>query len=530
MVKFSKNAQTVLKKRYLLRNDQGRIIETPDQLLRRVARAIARSRSEERQFYEVMSRLEFLPNSPTLMNAGTDIGQLSACFVVPVPDSLEGIFEAVKDMALIQQSGGGTGFSFSRLRPKGDVVKTTHGVASGPVSFMHVFDETTEIIKQGGKRRGANMGILSVDHVDILEFITSKRVGEVLRNFNISVAATDEFMRAVKKGKKIALKNPRTKKKVISVSARKIFDLIVDSAWQTGDPGMIFLDEINRRHPLKTLGEIEATNPCGEQPLLPYESCNLGSINLAKMVKEGGIDWNKLRATVRIAVRFLDNVIDANKYPLLQIGQNAKANRKIGLGVMGFAEMLIKLGKRYDSQEALKLAEKLMRFIQAEGRRMSVELGKKRGSFPNFKKSIWFKKRYPAMRNATVTTIAPTGSISLIAGCTSGIEPLFSLAFIKEVLGGVKLVHKYKPSEAAVTAFEIEPEWHVRMQAAFQKFTDNAVSKTVNLPAKATRKEVKKAFLLAHQLKCKGITVYRYGSKPKQVLYTEDSGEPCCEI
>jgi len=529
MSRFSKNALTVLKRRYLLRDNKGRIVETPDHLLRRVAKSVARNKREALEFHEVMSHLLFLPNSPTLMNAGTDIGQLSACFVIPVSDSLEGIFEAVKDMALIQQSGGGTGFSFSRLRPEGDVVRTTHGVASGPVSFMHVFDETTEVIKQGGKRRGANMGILSVNHPDILEFISIKRNGELLRNFNISVAVTDRFMEAARLNKRIELVNPRTRKKVRTVSARKIFDAMVDSAWRTGDPGIVFIDEINRRHPLRSLARIEATNPCGEQPLLPYESCNLGSINLFRMVKSGLIDWEKLGRTVKVAVRFLDNVIDVNKYPLPQIERNTKANRKIGLGVMGFAEMLIELGMRYDSEEALRLAGKIMCFIQAEARRMSVKLGKKRGSFPNFKKSSW-RKIYPALRNATLITIAPTGSISLIADCTSGIEPIFSRAFTREVLGGVKLAQKYKSSRMAVTAFEIKPEWHVRMQAAFQRYTDNAVSKTVNLPAGAGRAEVKKVFLLAHQLKCKGITVYRYGSKVKQVLYTEDSGEACCEI
>jgi ribonucleoside-diphosphate reductase alpha chain len=530
MSRFSKNALTVLKKRYLLRGKNEKIIETPDKLFLRVARAAAKTRLEQKEFFRVMSNLEFLPNSPTLMNAGTNIGQLSACFVIPVPDSMAGIFEAVKDMALIQQSGGGTGFSFSNLRPRGDVVKTTHGVASGPVSFMHIFDETTEVIKQGGKRRGANMGILSVHHPDIAAFITSKRKGEVLRNFNISVAVTDEFMTAVRRNKPVNLINPRSRAKVSRVSARQIFNLMVDSAWSSGDPGLVFIDEINRAHPLKKLGRIEATNPCGEVPLLPYESCNLGSVNLARMIKENGIDWDKLKKTVRVGVVFLDNIIDANKYPLPEIGRITRANRKIGLGVMGFAEMLIKLGIRYDSEEALLLAERLMGFIQNEGHRMSIELGKKRGSFPNFRKSRWFQKGYPAMRNATVTTIAPTGSISLIADCTSGIEPLFSLSFTKEVLGGVKLLHKYKPSEVAVTTFEIEPEWHLRMQAAFQKYTDNAVSKTINLSAKSSREEILKAFLLAHELKCKGITVYRYGSKPSQVLYTEDSGEGCCEI
>jgi ribonucleoside-diphosphate reductase alpha chain len=529
MPRFSKNALTVLKKRYLLRDQKGKIIEAPDQLLRRVAKSVAGNKKEEEQFYALMAGLEFLPNSPTLMNAGTDIGQLSACFVIPVKDSLEEIFEAVKDMALIQQSGGGTGFSFSRLRPNGDIVRTTHGVASGPVSFMHVFDETTEVIKQGGKRRGANMGILSINHPDIIEFIKAKRTGEVLHNFNISVAITDEFMAAVKKNKKINLVNPRTRQSVKKLSARNIFDQIIDSAWETGDPGVIFIDEINHKHPLKALGKIEATNPCGEQPLLPYESCNLGSINLARMVEGKRINWEKLKEVTRTAVRFLDNVIDINRYPLPQIEENTKANRKIGLGVMGFADMLIALGVRYDTQEACQLAEKIFSFVQSEGRKMSVEIGKKRGSFPSFKRSLWYK-RHPAMRNATVTTIAPTGSISLLAGCTSGIEPIFSLSFVKEVLGGVKLAHKYKPSGVAVSAFEISPEWHVRMQAAFQRYTDNAVSKTVNLPAEATREDVRKVFLLAHELKCKGITVYRYGSKARQVLYTEDSGESCCEI
>jgi ribonucleoside-diphosphate reductase alpha chain len=525
MSKFSRNAITVLKKRYLLQNSQGKIIENPDQLFRRVVKAVAKNKTERKQFFSVMSSLEFLPNSPTLMNAGTDIGQLSACFVIPVPDSLEGIFEAVKDMALIQQSGGGTGFSFSRLRPKGDVVRTTHGVASGPVSFMHVFDETTEVIKQGGKRRGANMGILAVNHPDILEFISSKKVGETLRNFNISVAVTDEFMEAVKRNRKIKLVNPRTKKAVRSISARRIFDAIVDSAWRTGDPGLIFIDEINRRNPLKALGKIEATNPCGEVPMLPYESCNLGSINLAKMVRGKEIAWDKLKKTVGIAVKFLDNIIDVNKYPLSQIEQMTRANRKIGLGVMGWADMLIELGIRYDSEEAIKLAEKVMKFVAAEARAKSYELGKKRGSFPNFKRS-----EVRAMRNATVTTIAPTGSISLIAGCTSGIEPIFSRSFSRRILGGVKLFHWFKPSKVMVTALEVKPEWHVRMQAAFQKYVDNAVSKTVNLKKKVGRKEVREIFLLAHKIKCKGITVYRYGSKPKQVLYTEDSGEPCCEL
>jgi ribonucleoside-diphosphate reductase alpha chain len=531
MENLSPAARTVLEKRYLLRNKKGQLIETPEALFSRVAEVVSLGdKSLKNKFQEIMNSLEFIPNSPTLMNAGTDLGQLSACFVIPIEDSLQGIFEAIKDMALIQQSGGGTGFSFSRLRPKGDIVKTTHGVASGPVSFMHVFDEATEVIKQGGRRRGANMGILSVDHPDIFEFITSKRASDVLRNFNISVAATDKFMEAVKNNRKTDLINPRTKKKVKSVSAKEIFDLIVDSAWRTGDPGLIFIDEINRRHPLKSQGKIEATNPCGEVPLFPYESCNLGSINLAKMIKDKDIDWEKLGETIRLAVVFLDNIIDANKYPLPQIRENTLANRKIGLGVMGFAEMLIGLGIRYDSPEALKVAEKVMAFIKKESHKQSIALGESKGSFPNFKKSIWRKKGYKAMRNATLTTIAPTGTISLIANCSSGIEPLFSLKFVKEVLGGVKLLHQYQPSKVAVTAFEIKPIWHVKMQAAFQKFTDNAVSKTINLKKTTTRKDICNAFLSAYELKCKGITIYRYGSKPQQVLYVEDSGEPCCEI
>jgi ribonucleoside-diphosphate reductase alpha chain len=530
MTKFSKNAQTVLKNRYLLRDRRGRIIETPQKMFRRVARAIGQGKREAEQFYEAMSGLCFLPNSPTLMNAGTPLGQLSACFVIPVHDSLDSIFEAVKDMALIQQSGGGTGFSFSRLRPKGDMVRTTHGVASGPVSFMQVFDETTDVIKQGGKRRGANMGVLAVNHPDILEFITAKKHDHVLRNFNISVAITDEFITCLRQNKKIKLANPRTKRTVKLVSARKIFEAIIDSAWRTGDPGLIFIDEINRQHPLRTLGRVEATNPCGEQPLLTYESCVLGSINLARMINNAEIDWDKLRQVVRLAIRFLDNVIDLNRYPLPEIETITKANRKIGLGIMGFADLLLSLNIRYDSDEALVLAESIMRFIQTEGRARSAELGKKYGSFPNFKKSAWKKKGYPALRNATVTTIAPTGSISLIAGCASGIEPVFSRRFVKEVLGGIKLAHEYQASEAMVTALEVAPEWHVAMQAAFQRYTDNAVSKTVNLPATATMADVRDVFLLAHELKCKGVTVYRYGSKPLQVLYTEDSGEPCCQL
>lgn len=496
-----------MEKRYLLKDDAGKIIESPEGLFRRVAGAIARNKSEEQEFYSLMSRLEFLPNSPTLMNAGTDLGQLSACFVLPVEDSLESIFTTLKDMALIQQSGGGTGFSFSRLRPKDDVVKSTHGVASGPVSFMKIYNAATDVIKQGGKRRGANMGILSVHHPDIVEFITSKKGSKELSNFNISVSATDEFMRAVEEGEKYELTNPRTGKVIEYKKAREIFDLVTEMAWETGDPGMIFIDEINRRHPGKRFGKIEATNPCGEVPLLPYESCNLGSINLVKMLKGQEIDWDKLEKTAKVAVHFLNNVIDKNHYPIPEIRKATRRTRKIGLGIMGFAEMLIEMGIRYDTAEAVALGEKLMSFIYSVARKTS-------------------------RTNCTVCTIAPTGTISMIADCSSGIEPLFAKEFVKEVLGGVRLQHKLniKQKDAVATALEIAPEWHVKMQAAFQKHVDNAVSKTINLPEKATVEDVRNSYLLAYKLKCKGITVYRYGSKPEQVLYIEDSGCPECEI
>ena len=560
-LKLSLNAVEVLKRRYLLKNELGEVIETPNQMFERVATAVARaelnygkSKEEvkeiERRFYLLMRNLEFLPNSPTLMNAGTELGQLAACFVLPVEDSIGGIFGAVKKMAKIHQSGGGTGFSFSRLRPKGDVVKSTGGVASGPVSFMRVFDVATDVIKQGGKRRGANMGILNADHPDILEFIRAKERGE-FANFNTSVAVTDEFMHAVERNEEYGLVNPRTKEEVKRIKAREVFNEIVTYAWKTGDPGIVFMDEINRRNTIPAIGKIEATNPCGEQPLLPYDSCNLGSINVSKFVEngDGEIDWERLREVIWISVRFLDDVIDVNRYPLPEIEKMTRANRKIGLGIMGFAELLIKLGIAYDSKDALSLGEKLMQFITNEARRCSIELGLERGSFPNFELSVWNSK-YEAMRNATLTTIAPTGTISIIAGCSSGIEPLFAVAFVRNVMGGMLEINKLfeviakergfyskeliteiakcgsvqdidgVPGDVKrifVTALDISPEWHVRMQAAFQKYTDNAVSKTVNLPSDATWGDVKKVFLLAYKLNCKGITIYRYGSK-EQVL------------
>ncbi len=574
-LKLSVNAVNVLERRYLLKNEEGKIVETPAQLFKRVANHVASAEklyqrdadlsASEEEFYSLLTGLDFLPNTPTLMNSGTKIGQLSGCFVIPVEDSMTSIFDALKYMALVHKSGGGTGFSFSKLRPRGDIVKSTKGVASGPVSFMRVFNTGTEVIKQGGKRRGANMGILRVDHPDILEFITCKTRENFLNNFNISVAATDDFMKAVKEGKEYSLVNPRNGEVVRKLKAADVFDLIVTMAWKTGDPGMIFIDRINRANPTPHIGQIEATNPCGEQPLLPFESCNLGSVNLSHMIADGKIDFDKLRKTVRLAVRFLDNVIDINHYPAKPFEEMTKGNRKIGLGVMGFAETLIKLNTPYNSEEAAQTAERLMRFIQKEAHKMSAELGETRGSFLNFKGSPWEKKGYSAMRNATTTTIAPTGTISIIAGTTSGIEPLFAVTFVRNVMEGTKLLEvnplfeemakkegfyseelmmkiakkgslqdfaevPEKVKRLFVTSFDVAPEWHVRIQAAFQKYTDNAVSKTVNFAPDVTVDEVKKAYSLAYELGCKGITVYRYGSKKEQVLYigsvvSEELGE-----
>ena len=562
---LTENALTVLKKRYLLKNEKGEIIETPEQMFRRVAKNIASAdekyggdvKKAEEDFYKIMSNLDFLPNSPTLMNAGTSIQQLSACFVLPIEDSMEGIFESIKNTALIHQSGGGTGFSFSRIRPKGDIVHSTGGVASGPISFMKVFNASTDVIKQGGRRRGANMGILRVDHPDIMGFITAKADQKELTNFNISVAASEEFMQAVKNKEKYSLINPRNNEAVKEIDAEMVFNKIVEMAWKNGEPGIIFLDRINKDNPTPHVGEIESTNPCGEQPLLPYESCNLGSINLSHMVKDGKIDFDKLRDVVWKSVHFLDNVVDVNKYPLDKIREMTLGNRKIGLGVMGFADMLIQMGIPYDSEEALDMARKVMSFVQEEGRKASVELGKQRGSFPNFKGSIWDGK-YEAMRNATVTTIAPTGSISIIAGCSSGIEPLFAITFIRNILdkndrlvevnpyfekiakergfytdelmkkiaennGSVKGLEEVPEDVQKIfsTALDITPEWHIRMQAAFQEYTDNATSKTVNFREEATVDDVRKVYMLAYELGCKGVTVYRYGSREDQVLTTK---------
>ena len=561
-LKLPLNTLLVLKKRYLLKDDERKIIETPAELFRRVARGISegeaafkskRSKDEvEEKFLRMMTELEFMPNSPTLMNARTSLGQLSACFVLPVEDSMDGIFESLKNMALIHQTGGGTGFDFSRLRPKGDLVSSTKGEASGPVSFMSIFNQATGVIVQGGRRRGANMGILRCDHPDIVDFIEAKVEGNAFSNFNLSVGATDEFLEAVKGNRNFDLINPRTKKKEKPLKARVLFDLIVYSAWRSGDPGLVFLDEINRRNPTPKVGRIEATNPCGEIPLLPYESCNLGSINLSKFVKNGSIDWERLRERIWWGVRFLDDVIEVNKYPLPMIKEMTFANRKIGLGVMGFADMLVKLGISYADSAARNMALRIVRFFHQESLKASQSLAEERGVFPNYKKSI-----YPRMniklRNATLNTVAPTGTISIIAGCSSGIEPLFALSFVRNVLSGRRLYEvnplfeqelrrrglyskellaevgkvgsigamsnlPSKLRKVFVTAFDVPAEQHLRVQAAFQKHTDNSVSKTINLPPDATVEDVRAIYLMAHELKCKGITVYRYGTKKEQVL------------
>jgi len=565
--RLSENALKVLKKRYLKKNSQGKVIENPSGMFHRVANHVAQSENRFRkgksaedtaaEFYEMMAGLEFLPNSPTIMNAGKDLGQLSACFVIPIEDSLDSIFQAVKNTAIIHQTGGGTGFSFSNLRPKDDRVSSTGGIASGPVSFMKVFNTGTEVIKQGGTRRGANMGVLRVDHPDILEFIWAKDNPQELVNFNISVAVTDKFMKAVKQDRSYPLINPRTKKTVRRLNAKEVFTQISEAAWKMGDPGIIFIDRINSANPTPKIGSIESTNPCGEQPLLPYESCNLGSVNLTKMLRKKGnkfsIDYARLSKTTEEAVRFLDNVIDINHYPLHEIESITKANRKIGLGVMGFADTLILLGIPYNSEEAIKTAGDIMSFIQQVSKNASYKLAKERGAFPNFNDSIYYGSGSLPLRNATTTTIAPTGTLSIIAGCSSGIEPLYAVSFAREILDGLRLVEinpifrkmassvgiyneelvsavsrsesiQEIPSipreikELFVTTFDITPSWHVRMQAVFQKHVDNAVSKTINLPATATRKDVEDAFLTAYSLGCKGVTVFRNGSRPKQVL------------
>ena len=564
---WSDNALTVLRRRYLRKDSSGHIVETPEQLLRRVARAVSSVEARfgvdparaEAAFFEALASLEFLPNSPTLMNAGRELGQLSACFVLPVGDSMPEIFDAVKWAAIIQQTGGGTGFAFSRLRPSGDQVASTQGVASGPVSFIEVFNTATDAVRQGGVRRGANMGILRIDHPDILEFIAAKADPARLKNFNVSVAVTDEFMRAVTAGTDYALRSPRSKTEVRRLDARKVWALVARMAWRSGEPGVIFIDRINDVNPTPLLGEMESTNPCGELPLLPFESCNLASIDVGKLVRpkssdeSAGFDWPRLAARVRLGVRFLDDVIDANRYPLPQIEQITYGNRKIGLGVMGFADALIRLDIPYDSERALAVADELAAFIEREALAASAELAHERGPFPNWPGSRWEREGSLPLRNATTTSIAPTGTISILAGCSGGIEPLYAISFVRQVLDGTRLVEVhplfverakkggfYAPAlleqiaergsvrglagvpedvqRVFVTAYDVAPEWHLRMQAAFQRHVHNAVSKTINFPHSATVESVAAAYDQAYALGCKGVTVYRDGSREEQVL------------
>lgn len=570
------NTEVVLQKRYLRKNPDGKITETPRDLFWRVAAAIAVEEEKyagssqtsgqlARDFYDLMTSWKFLPNSPTLMNAGTDLGQLSACFVLPVGDSIEEIFDAVKYAAMIHKSGGGTGFSFSRLRPKDSRVGSTGGVASGPVSFLRIFNTATEQIKQGGTRRGANMGILRVDHPDILEFIGAKEKEGEFNNFNLSVGLTEAFMQAVERDEQYDLVAPNNGEVMKRLPAREVFDLLVRKAWLSGDPGIVFLDRINRDNPTPDQGDIESTNPCGEQPLLPFEACNLGSINLSCFYVPGhendadpaakSIDWDDLRRAVHLAVRFLDNVIDASRFPLDRISETVRKNRKIGLGVMGFADLLFQLGVAYDSQQGIDLGERLMAFVQDEGHKASALLAQERGPFPAYETSVYGRRKIGPYRNATVTTIAPTGTLSIIAGCSSGVEPLFALCFTRNILDGERLVEvnphfaealengglfshelmdavvakgsiqdmDYLPAplrKVFVTAMDIAPVWHLRMQAAFQRHTDNAVSKTVNLSNSATEQDIREIYWLAYQEGCKGVTVYRDGCKSIQVLAT----------
>ncbi len=559
---LTENALHVLRSRYLLKNENAEITETPSQLFARVATAIAKAEllyspkndfaKWEKKFYDVLSALEFVPNSPTLMNAGTNINQLSACYVLPVHDDMTGIFTTLLHTALIQKSGGGTGFNFSELRNKNDFVASTGGESSGPLSFMKIYDAATDNIKQGGKRRGANMGILNCSHPDIEEFISMKRDGKTLTNFNISVGATDDFMNAVAEEKEWTLVGPHNKEVVKKVNAKDIWNQIINNAWNTGDPGLIFLDTINKYNPTPGIGRIECTNPCGEVPLLPYESCNLGSIDVSKCAKEKEIDYAKLEDLIVTAVRFLDNVIEVNNYIIPEIKNMVTGNRKIGLGVMGWAELLIKLEIPYASEDAIALGERLMKFINEKSFDASVELAKERGAFSNWEKSIYYP--HTKIRNATRTSIAPTGTISIIANTSSSIEPLFALAFMREhVLKNESLMevnglfidylkkhNLYSESilekikfegvagsiaelpapckELFKTAMEIDYVWHVRHQVAFQKYTDNAVSKTINFPNSATEEDIANAYLMAWKMGAKGITIFRDGSKGLQVL------------
>jgi ribonucleoside-diphosphate reductase alpha chain len=580
-LQLSDNALTVLERRYLIKDEAGRPTETPADLFWRVARTVAAAdraygasdgavEAVAEEFFRVMADRRWMPNSPTLMNAGRPLGQLSACFVLPVDDSLSnsvsGIYDTLRSMALVHQSGGGTGFAFSRLRPKNDVVRSTMGVASGPVSFMRLYDASTDVVKQGGTRRGANMGILRVDHPDILEFIACKDDTSQITNFNISVAVTDGFMRALAAGTTYDLVHPRTGGVTGRLDAREVFGKIVAGAWKTGEPGVFFVDRANHYNPVPHLGAYEATNPCGEQPLLPYDVCNLGSINLGLFVRDGEIQWSELRQTVHLCTHFLDNVIDANRYPLGEIDALSKRIRRVGLGVMGWADLLVRLGVPYDSEEAVELGRRVMRFVDEEAKLESERLAEQRGVFPEWERSIWGPDGSCArdaaghrvrpmrrLRNCNLTTVAPTGTISIIAGCSSGIEPLFAVAFLRNQAGALMpdvnedfvafakaggwyseaLMQRIAAEghirfdevpeaiqRAFVTAHDVTPEWHIRMQAAFQEFTDSAISKTCNFPETATEDDVRQIYELAYALGCKGVTVYRDNSRPMQVLST----------
>jgi ribonucleoside-diphosphate reductase alpha chain len=545
---LTENAKTVLTSRYLWKNEKGEIVETPEQMFRRVAEAVAAIEGSKRaeysdRFYDLMVSRRFMPNSPTLMNAGRPNGQLSACFVLPIEDSLESIFTTLKHAAKIHQSGGGTGFSFSRLRPAGSIVKSSSGVASGPISFLKIYDTATETIKQGGTRRGANMAILRVDHPDIFEFIDCKRDQRSILNFNISVGATREFMTAVRENRAFWLRDPRTGAGIKEVNARDLLSRIVQAAWECGDPGMVFLDRINGVNPTPEEGPMESTNPCGEQPLLPFESCNLGSLNLGEYFSDTeGFLWEEFKKDIGLAVRFLDNVVDLNSYPIDECAKITLKNRKIGLGIMGFADLLLMMRIPYDSEEARAFGEKVMGFLDREAKSASARLATERGAFPNYERSMWKWLGYPPLRNATVTTVAPTGTISIIAGASSGIEPIFSGVFYRNVLSGKRLVEVHPAVERALKgrglkleeitdekiseelgdawspAQKVSVEAHVKMQAVFQRFSDSAVSKTVNLPEGATTADIEKAYVQAYDLGCKGITVYRDKSRSAQVL------------
>ncbi|MBI2101720.1 adenosylcobalamin-dependent ribonucleoside-diphosphate reductase [Candidatus Woesearchaeota archaeon] len=564
-IKLSKNALMILEQRYLKKNDKGKVIEKPEDLFRRVANNIAQADSKyknskknikqtENEFYNLMASLDFLPNSPTLFNAGRKLQQLAACFVLPIEDDIHSIFKTLHDAALVHKTGAGTGFNFSKLRPKGDMIESA-GFTSGPVSFMKIFDAATEQIKLGGTLRGANMGILDVNHPDIEDFITVKSKENVLTNFNVSVAIIDNFMKAVKSNKNYPLISPRTKKTVKKESARRIFRLICEQAWLNGDPGVVFIDRINEFNPTPKLSRIESTDSCGEQPLLPYESCNLGSINLANMVEDKKVNYERMKKIIHSAIHFLDNVIDMCDYPLKENGKIVEKNRKIGLGVMGFADMLVRLGIAYDSEEGLEKAEEVMKFISKEASIASMNLAAQRGAFPSWKDSVYNSgNKKIRLRNATRTTIAPTGTISIIADVSSGIEPLFALSYVRRTAEGKTLTYFDKNLKKAlmerglyndeiieriikegsignidkiperlkkifVVGSDIEAEWHVKMQAAFQKYVDNGISKTVTLPKDASVEDVEKIFMMAYELGCKGISVYRYGSREGQVIY-----------